>query len=141
MKSFAKLFSERRKTPQYHSQELAVSFLADLNESMKAGEITNAELARRAGVSPAYITKVFRGPSNLSVDTIAKLAMAVGTRASLRLENRASHLAWQSHTRGDRNRPQWDWANMGEDRDAAPCFVFPYVDQDTSNDEKFAVAA
>ena len=45
--------------------------------------VTRAELARRVGVSPAYITKVFRGTVNLTLETMSGLALAVG--ASVRL--------------------------------------------------------
>ena len=140
-RSFAKLYQKRMQTPEYHSQELAVSFLADLTEAMRAKEITNSELARRAGVSPAYITKVFRGPSNLSMDTIAKLAMATGTRASLRLASRGYNVIWQDLISADRRPDRRYWPSLVDDAVSAMGCLMPPVDQGTSNDEKFAFAA
>ena len=84
-KSFAALYAKVAPTTAYQAEKLAVGFLAELTALMQAHEVTNAELARRVGVSPAYITKVFRGPSNLSIETLAKLADAVGGEVRLRL--------------------------------------------------------
>ena len=63
---------------------MAVAFLAQVNARMQARGMRNAELARRMGTSPAYVTRLFRGSANLSVETMVKLAQAVG--GSLRLE-------------------------------------------------------
>lgn len=86
-RSFAALYKKVEATPAYQAEKLAVAFLAELNAFMQAHKVSNAELARRAGVSPAYITKVFRGPSNLSIETLAKLADAVGCQVHLHLAN------------------------------------------------------
>ena len=93
-KSFAALYAKLEPTPAYQAEKLAVAFLAELNAFMQAHDVSNAELARRAGVSPAYITKVFRGPSNLSIETLTKLADAVGCKVHLHLANNAADVRW-----------------------------------------------
>lgn len=93
-KSFAALYAKLESTPAYQAEKLAVAFLAELNAFMQAHGVTNAELARRAGVSPAYITKVFRGPSNLSIETLTKLADAVGCKVHLHLANHGADVRW-----------------------------------------------
>jgi transcriptional regulator with XRE-family HTH domain len=93
-KSFAALYAKLESTPAYQAEKLAVAFLAELNAFMQAHGVTNAELARRVGVSPAYITKVFRGPSNLSIETLTKLADAVGCKVHLHLANHGADVRW-----------------------------------------------
>lgn len=93
-KSFAALYAKLEPTPAYQAEKLAVAFLAELNTFMKASGVSNAELARRAGVSPAYITKVFRGPSNLSIETLTKLADALGCKVHLHLANNGADVRW-----------------------------------------------
>ena len=93
-KSFGQLYAKLEPTSAYQAEKLAVSFLAELNAFMQAHGLTNAELARRAGVSPAYITKVFRGPSNLSIETLTKLADAVGCKVHLHLANHGADVRW-----------------------------------------------
>jgi transcriptional regulator with XRE-family HTH domain len=93
-KSFAALYAKLESTPAYQAEKLAVAFLAELNAFMQAHDVSNAELARRAGVSPAYITKVFRGPSNLSLETLTKLADAVGSKVHLHLATNGADVRW-----------------------------------------------
>lgn len=45
---------------------------------MMGDDVTQAELARRVGVSRGYISRVFRGLENLTLETMTKLAIAVG---------------------------------------------------------------
>ena len=93
-KSFGQLYAKLESTPAYQAEKLAVSFLAELNAFMQTHGLSNAELARRAGVSPAYITKVFRGPTNLSIETLTKLADAVGCKVHLHLANHGADVRW-----------------------------------------------
>lgn len=77
-KSFAALYAKLEPTPAYQGEQLTVAFLAKLNAFMRAHAISNAELARRAGVSPAYVTRLFRDSSSLSIQSLTKFADAVG---------------------------------------------------------------
>lgn len=93
-RGFAALYAKLEATPAYQAEKLAVTFLAELNAFMQASGMSNAELARKADVSPAYITKVFRGPSNLSLETLTKLADAVGSKVHLHLANSGADVRW-----------------------------------------------
>lgn len=93
-KSFDDLYKHREKTPGYHAERMAMAFLAELNSQMQSCGISNSDLARAASVSPAYITKLFRGPSNVSLETIAKLALAVGCRPHLHLAVEGAQVRW-----------------------------------------------
>lgn len=92
--SFAALYAEVESTPAYQAEKLAVDFLAELNAFMQAHDLSNAELARRVGVSPAYITKLFRGPSNLSIETLTKFADAIGCKVHLHLAKQSADVRW-----------------------------------------------
>jgi transcriptional regulator with XRE-family HTH domain len=142
-KSFAALYAKLESTPAYQAEKLAVAFLAELNAFMQAHDVSNAELARRAGVSPAYITKVFRGPSNLSLETLTKLADAVGSKVHLHLANHGADVRWFDVFQHQR-------AFKREIEPGAAHFMrtmsqLKSIDQEkfveTCNDEKFALAA
>lgn len=142
-KSFAALYAKLESTPAYQAEKLAVAFLAELNAFMQAHDVSNAELARRAGVSPAYITKVFRGPSNLSLETLTKLAEAVGSKVHLHLANNGADVRWFDVFQQQR-------AFKREIEPGAAQFMqtmsqLKPIDQEkfveTCNDEKFALAA
>jgi len=71
------------RKPAYWAEGAWLAFTEELLALMETQNVTRAELARRIGVSPAYISKVFRGTVNLTIDSMSKLALAVG--ASVRL--------------------------------------------------------
>lgn len=138
-KSFAALYAKLEPTPAYQAEKLSVAFLAELNAFMQTHDLTNAELARRAGVSPAYITKVFRGPSNLSIETLTKLADAVGCKVHLHLASNGTAVQWFDV----RHQPG---AFQREIDPAAAQFMrvmsqLKPINQEKFNDEKFALAA
>lgn len=138
-KSFAALYAKLESTPAYQAEKLAVAFLAELNAFMQAHDVSNAELARRANVSPAYITKVFRGPSNLSIETLTKLADAVGCKVHLHLANHAADVRWfdvfQQQRTFQREIDPGTAQFMRVMRQLKP------INQEKFNDEKFALAA
>jgi transcriptional regulator with XRE-family HTH domain len=84
-KSFAALMTRLAATPEGQAEHVAVAFLVQVNARMQAQGVSNIELARRMGTSPAYITRLFRGSANLSVQTMTKLAQAVNSTLSLEL--------------------------------------------------------
>ena len=84
-KSFTALMVRLAATPEGQAAHAAVAFLAQVNVRMQAQGMSNAELARRMGTSSAYITRLFRGSANLSVQTMVKLAHAVGATLQLGL--------------------------------------------------------
>jgi transcriptional regulator with XRE-family HTH domain len=56
---------------------------------MEANGITRSDLARRLGVSPAYITKVLRGNVNFTVDSMVRLVKAAGGEISVQIAPKA----------------------------------------------------
>jgi transcriptional regulator with XRE-family HTH domain len=54
---------------------ISVAILAKLQEK----KWSQAELARAAGVSPQYISRIIKAEENLSLETITKLESALGT--------------------------------------------------------------
>lgn len=138
-KSFAALYAKLEATPAYQAEKLAVAFLAELNAFMLAHDVSNAELARRAKVSPAYITKVFRGPSNLSIETLTKLADALGCKVYLHLANHGADVRWfdvfqQTHA----FQREIDSATAQFKRVMSQ---LKPINQEVLNDEKFARSA
>ena len=83
-KSFAALMARVASTAEGQAERISVDFLAQVHTRMQALGLSNTELAQRMGTSPAYITRLFRGSANLSVETMVKLARAVDS--TLRVE-------------------------------------------------------
>lgn len=134
--SFAALYQEMEASPKYQAEKLSVGFLSDVHQYMIEHGISKAELARRAGCSAAYVTKLFNGSANISVETMAKLSLALNCQIHLHLACKDARVRWF-----DVHQPQrrTNWTDAGRFVEVMQS-VEP-VNQDGWNDEKFAFAA
>lgn len=62
---------------------IASDFIEQLQERMEAIPMKQSELARAAKVSKGYVSKMFKNPGNLSLETIVKFARIVGMKVSI----------------------------------------------------------
>jgi ribosome-binding protein aMBF1 (putative translation factor) len=69
----------------YWVEETKLHFALTLHERSRQAGINNKTLADRLKTSPAYITKVFRGDANLTIESMVKLARAIGLKLSIQL--------------------------------------------------------
>jgi transcriptional regulator with XRE-family HTH domain len=76
-KSINALAERLAKLPEGQAEHLAVAYLLQVNLRMHDLNMSNAELAQRLGTTPAYVTRLFSGSVNMSVQTMVKLAQAV----------------------------------------------------------------
>ena len=88
-KSFKELFDQAKRRDTYWVSSLILDFTEGLHKMMEANEVSRSELARRLGVSPAYITKVLRGNVNFTLDSMVRLARAAGGEVSLQVAPKA----------------------------------------------------
>lgn len=57
-----------------------LEFVVALNKAMTEKNITKSDLARLIDKSPAYITKIMSGDTNLTIESMVMLARAVGLK-------------------------------------------------------------
>ncbi|OGP89210.1 MAG: hypothetical protein A2157_12020 [Deltaproteobacteria bacterium RBG_16_47_11] len=88
-KSFKGLINEARGRDTYWVASMILDFTEGLHNIMEANGITRSDLARRLGVSPAYITKVLRGNVNFTVDSMVRLVKAAGGEISIQVAPKA----------------------------------------------------
>ncbi len=94
-RGFADLFERAERRDAYWIAGLEMEFTEELCRLMEEQGVSRAELARRAGTSPAYITKILRGNTNFTLATMAKLARALGMEVRLHLAPRGSRTVWK----------------------------------------------
>lgn len=85
--TFAAWEARLAATPEYTAESVVVTFLVEINARMLAQGINNVELAQRMGTTRSYITRLFRGSTNLSVQAMTRLAAAVGCTVRMRVED------------------------------------------------------
>ena len=67
----------QRRTSEYRQEELALDIAMHVNKRLKHLELTRSDLARRMGVSPAYVTQLLGGKPNMTLSTMVRLADAL----------------------------------------------------------------
>jgi plasmid maintenance system antidote protein VapI len=88
-KSFKELFDQAKTRNTYWVGSLILDFTDGLHKIMEESGVSRSELARRLGVSPAYITKVLRGNVNFTLDSMVRLVRAAGGEVSLQVAPKA----------------------------------------------------
>jgi transcriptional regulator with XRE-family HTH domain len=85
MGKYKHLLSRARKSAYYWAQYSMRNFVGDALKRMDARNMTRVELAQALDVSPAYVTKILRGDVNFTLDTMSKIAHAVGGRINIEI--------------------------------------------------------
>ncbi len=103
---FANLFKQLEQSDTYHIDGAKVEIAEQIYLAMEQQGVSNAELARRLGKSRAYITKVLQGNVNFTIESLVKIARALGHKFDFQFApehttERDAHLAetWQKSLR------------------------------------------
>jgi transcriptional regulator with XRE-family HTH domain len=126
MSKLADVLSKARRSVSYLAEKCVLQYTAEIDRLIESRQVTRAELGRRIGASPAYVTKVLRGETNLTVKTMVSLADALGARVEIIvLEERADA------------RDSGGWKTVGAlDIRTAPIILSP-IDFDAANEHKW----
>ena len=68
-------------------EELILDVTEKLTQALNGAGVTKAELARRLGRSPGFVSQVFGGGRNLTLRTISDIAAALSLRPALELSS------------------------------------------------------
>lgn len=93
-KNFRSLLEKAKQRDTYWVAKAIQDFTEDLFRLMEARGTNKAELARHIGKSPAYITKVFRGNSNFTIDSMVKLTHALNGQLCIHVGRKESQVHW-----------------------------------------------
>ncbi|ANH06257.1 helix-turn-helix domain-containing protein [Shinella sp. HZN7] len=70
----------------FATEELRAQVQYDILRQIKAAGLSQAQLAQRMGVSAAWVSQVLSDDANLTLETIAKIYVALGRKCSLATE-------------------------------------------------------
>jgi transcriptional regulator with XRE-family HTH domain len=94
-KSFQSLFEEAKQHEDYWVEQAILEVTEEVARRMEELEVSRAELARRLGTSPAYVTKILRGDANFTLATIVKLTRALKSELRFHLARPGSLTHWK----------------------------------------------
>jgi len=86
-KKLAAYLAERKKTDAYWVESAKLDFAMALEKQTRLAGLSYAMLAKKIGTSAAYISKVFRGDTNMTIETMVKLTHATGARLNIEIMN------------------------------------------------------
>ena len=84
-RTFRDLYAEAEKGLAYQVEGAILEFTEELCRLMESQGVSRAELARRLDTSPAYVTKILRGTSNFTLETMVRAAQALGCEVKIRM--------------------------------------------------------
>lgn len=93
-KLFKQLLLEAKSRDSYWVEDAKLQFSIELNRLFEACGISQKQLAEKLNTSPAYITKVFRGDANFTIETMTKLARAVDGELHIHISPKQSKTRW-----------------------------------------------
>ncbi|NLI97097.1 hypothetical protein GX441_00365 [bacterium] len=80
-------YEELINNVEFHVEGLKFDFAEEVSKYLgnEEGKVTRAELARRMESTPAWITKMLRTNWNMTMETMAKIAFALGMKVETKL--------------------------------------------------------
>lgn len=94
MFNFEEYIRENEDTWEYKAEKLKLDFAIELDQILRTQKISNAELADKLDTSRAYVTKVLRGDTNLTIESIAKLCHAVDKQFCFKIAEKEAEGKW-----------------------------------------------
>jgi len=82
-KALQKFVEAAKADDTYWVERAKLDFSLALEKQRRRSGMNYAAIARKIQSSAAYITKVFRGESNLTIESMVKLARATGGRINI----------------------------------------------------------
>lgn len=93
-----------RDTEGYYVEEVKNDFAVLVDKALERLQINRAELAKRLGKSPAYVSKVLRGDANLTIASMVKISRAIGYKVEIDFRPKNKQRDW-SVFKADARRP------------------------------------
>jgi transcriptional regulator with XRE-family HTH domain len=84
------------------SEGLKLDFALGLVRLLEKNQIAYGDYAKSVGVSPAYISKVLRGDTNVTIETMVKLATGAKGDVHIRVTDTGKNFCWAGKHNGRR---------------------------------------
>ncbi len=95
MDRYQQLFDKALGSVDAWTDVPTTEFGEDVARLMEEQGVSRAELARRLGTSRAYVTRMLGGNANFTLQTMTKVAMALGAAVHVHLAPQVSTVHWR----------------------------------------------
>ncbi len=94
-KVIQKFVEKAKESDGYWVERTKLDFSLGLEKQRRVARMSYADIARKIGSSAAYVTKVFRGDANMTIESMVKLARATGGQLRIHIvDENASTRIW-----------------------------------------------
>lgn len=93
-KTFKELIQRAKQRDSYWIAKAIHDFTEDLYQLMDSRAVSKTELAKKIGSSPAYITKVLRGDTNFTIESMVRLVRALDGQLRIHVGKQEDHVRW-----------------------------------------------
>lgn len=83
-----------RNSHSYRVERAKLEFVRCISKLMNSRGESNADLARSLESSPAYVSKVMRGETNLTIDSMIKITHALGAQLHIHVAPANHRVRW-----------------------------------------------
>jgi transcriptional regulator with XRE-family HTH domain len=88
MNEFDKLFQNVRETSEWDIEGAKLQITNAIHRFMKEENVTQNELAKRLGKSQPYVSKILKGETNFTIESIALIARALNATFQIHLSQK-----------------------------------------------------
>lgn len=88
------LAAKAQKSDAYWIEKASLDFTEDVLAKMDEQGMSRKDLADRINVSPAYITKILRGSTNFTLESMVKISRALGYVLCTHLQPEGAQTRW-----------------------------------------------
>lgn len=92
--NFEELFTTATQGLDYWVERVKIEFAEDMVKRMDKQGLSRADLARAMDSKPSYVTKILRGTTNFTLESMVKIARALGSRLCVHLEPEGATVRW-----------------------------------------------
>ena len=104
--SFADLFSRAEAQDSYWTEKAILDFSIELYRLLQKRGLSKKEFAERINKSQAYVTKVFRGDANFTIETMVRLVRALDGELNLHVTAKEEYVVnWLKVMQGGKRLP------------------------------------
>lgn len=92
-KNFEQIWKELESRDTFEAEKKILEFTTKLYQLMRERNITKKELAIRLNSSQAYITKIFKGNANFTIQTMTRLVKALDGELHIQITPKEQKIA------------------------------------------------
>jgi transcriptional regulator with XRE-family HTH domain len=88
------LFDEAKNSDAYWIEKALLEFTEDVIGRMEHLNMSRSELASKIDASPAYVTKILRGSTNFTLQSMVRIGRALGCELRTHLQSEGTQSRW-----------------------------------------------